>query len=95
MTAYMIALVDVTDPDRYQEYVRLAPAAGKKFHAKSLARGGDMEVKEGDINPGRVVIIEFDSMETARAWYDSPEYQAAREHRVGAATFSMILVDGL
>ena len=95
MTAYAIALVDVTDPDRYAEYIRLAPEAGAKFGVRTLARGGTTDFVEGDDRPGRVAVMEFESLETARAWYASAEYQAARQHRLGAADFRLIFVEGL
>jgi len=95
MPAYLISLVDVTKPEQYAEYAKLAPIAHKKYGAKILARGGRAEAIEGEAPPNRVVVIEFESYEKAKAFYDSPEYQAARKHRVGAANFRMILVEGV
>jgi uncharacterized protein (DUF1330 family) len=51
-------------------------------------------VLEGDVTPGRVVVLEFDSVETARRWYESAEYRVARAVREGAATASFVLVPG-
>ena len=94
MPAYMISLVDVTDMDQYQEYVKRAPAAHQKFGAKVLARGGRSLALEGGAPPGRVVILEFESLEQVEAFYNSPEYQEAKKHREGAAEFQMMAVEG-
>ena len=50
---------------------------------------------EGDVPFARVVIVEFPTMEQAKAFYNSPEYQEARSHRLGAADFNMVIVDGV
>jgi uncharacterized protein (DUF1330 family) len=73
---YWIARVDIRDAERYKDYVAAAKLAFDRFGAKFLARGGEHEVAEG---PGRArnVIIEFDSLATARECYHSPEYQVA------------------
>lgn len=94
MTAYWIAHVTVTDPDRYKGYQALAPAAFAAHGARFLARGGAFEVKEGPALD-RHVVIEFPSMEAARACYASAEYQAAKAQRDGACIAHVTLVEGL
>lgn len=94
MTAYWIAHVTVTDPLVYAEYQALAPAAFAAHGARFLARGGTSEVLEGQ-SLTRHVIIEFPSLAAARACYDSPEYQAARKTRSGAAIVSVVIVEGI
>ena len=91
--AYWIANVTVTDPDAYQGYQALAPAAFARFGARFLARG-ESEMLEGR-NWQRRVIIEFDSMDQARACYASPEYQAARKKRDGACEADIALIEGI
>jgi uncharacterized protein (DUF1330 family) len=91
--AYWIANVTVTDPDAYQGYQALAPAAFARFGARFLARG-EAETLEGR-DWQRRVIIEFDSMEQARACYASAEYQAARQKRAGACEADIALIEGL
>ena len=91
--AYLIAQVTVTDPEAYALYSAGTHAASAKFGARPLARGGKMEVLEGHGRP-RVVILEFDSLDLARSYYNSPEYQAARQHRLGAAEFDAMIVEG-
>lgn len=94
MTAYWIAHVTVTDPDRYKGYQALAPAAFAAHGARFLARGGAFEVKEGPALD-RHVVIEFPSMDAARACYASAEYQAAKAQRDGACIAHVTLVEGL
>ena len=94
MKAYWIAHVTITDPDPYKVYAETAPAAFEKYNAKILARGGRCEQLEGDGRP-RNVVIEFPSFEDAIACYNSPEYQAARENRVGAGEAEIVIVEGV
>ncbi len=95
MTAYLIALVDVTDPDAYQEYAKRAGAAAKKRGITPLARGGRTVSLEGPPPPGRVVIIPFEDMAAAQAYYDSPDYREAKTFRDGAAKAQFFLVEGV
>lgn len=93
MAAYWIAHVTVTDAEAYKGYQALAPAAFAAHGAKFLARGEGV-VLEGPQAP-RHVVIEFPSLEAAKACYASAEYQAARALRDGAAEVSVVLVAGL
>ena len=91
---YWIAHVDVRDPETYKLYVQGAKGAFERFGAKFLARGGPFDLMEGNDIGARHVVIEFDSVEQARACYNSAEYQAAREHRLPVATATMLIVEG-
>ena len=95
MAAYLVALVDVTDPDAYQEYAKRAGAAAEKNGVKFLARGGRTVSLEGPEPPGRVVITPFENMEAAQAYYDSADYQDAKTYREGAAKAQFFLVEGV
>jgi uncharacterized protein (DUF1330 family) len=92
--AYWIARVTVTDPDQYKLYAEATPAAFKKYGATALARGGRYSQLEGEGRP-RNVVIEFPSFEDALACYNSPEYQAARAKRLGAAEAEIVIVEGV
>ena len=94
MKAYWIAHVTVTDPEAYAGYQALAPAAFAAHGARFLARGGAHEVLEGP-SLDRHVVIEFPSLQAAKACYASPEYQDARSRRDGAATAHVVIVEGL
>jgi uncharacterized protein (DUF1330 family) len=93
--AYLVCDVEVTDPEAYARYRELSGPALAKYGGRYLARGGATEVLEGSRLPGRIVVAEFDDMDTARQWYDSPEYREAREARAHAAIASFILVEGV
>ena len=95
MPAYVLVDCEVTDPARYENYKKLAPAAIAKYGGRYLARGGATALLEGDWLPNRIVVLEFPDADTARRFYDSPEYRAARAERAGAANMKMLLVDGL
>jgi len=95
MPAYLIARVRVRDPAAYEEYKRLAAAAIEKFEGRYRARGGAMVTLEGDEESNRVVIVEFPSLERAKAWYRSPEYQKAIAARSGCADGQFVLVEGI
>jgi uncharacterized protein (DUF1330 family) len=92
--AYVVARVTVTNPEAYAEYAKAATAAIRQYGGRPLARGGAYEGVEGEARP-RNVIIEFDSFEQARTYYFSPEYQAAKAKREGAATGEFVIVEGV
>ena len=94
MTAYIISNVEIFDTEAYGEYGKLAPDAIKKYGGEFLTRGGAAEILEGNWQPHRIVVVKFDSVEKAKAMYNSPDYQAAKTKRTGAADFNMIVVEG-
>jgi uncharacterized protein (DUF1330 family) len=93
--AYLLVQVNVTNPQQYGEYAKLSPAIIEKFGGRFLARGGRSTTLEGAPAASRVVVIEFPSFDRAQAFYQSPEYTAARQVRAGAATAQFVLVEGL
>lgn len=95
MAAYLIARVEVTNPDAYESYKKLAAEAIAKHEGRYLARGGPMETLEGDEESRRLVIVVFPTLERAKAFYDSPEYQKAKAAREGAAKGQFVIVDGV
>lgn len=95
MSAFVILDITVTDPELFEQYKQRAPATIEAFGGKYLARGGHAEALEGDWMPNRIVILEFESTETAKKWLDSPEYREARAMRQQAATSNTIVVDGV
>lgn len=77
---YWVAHVTVDDPSAYEAYRAANAVAFAKYGARFLVRGAPQEVREGSLRP-RTVVIEFPTLEAARACYDSPEYQAAKALR--------------
>jgi len=90
---YWIARVDVTNAEGYQGYVAANGAAFKKYGARFLVRGGQFEAPEGTAR-ARNVVLEFADYATAVACYHSPEYAAAKAHRIGAAEAELLIIEG-
>ena len=95
MAAYIVVHIDIHDPVRYETYRAMAPASIRQYGGRYLTRGGAIEVLEGDWTPKRLVILEFPSMEQAKAFWDSPEYAAAKALRMATTTSEMVLLEGL
>ncbi len=95
MPAYVIIDIDITDPIGYEEYKNLASPTLAVYGGKYIARGGHTEVLEGTWQPNRVVILQFDSIEKAKAWLNSPEYKEPRKIRLRTAKTNMIVTQGL
>lgn len=95
MTAYVIFDIDVHDNEGYQEYRRLGAPTVAQYGGRFIVRGGTAANLEGAWEPKRMIVIEFDSAEQARAWHSSPEYQAAKAIRDRTANSVAIVVDGV
>jgi uncharacterized protein (DUF1330 family) len=95
MPAYVIVDTDIHDPERYEQYKAASPGAVAAGGGRFVARGGELAVLEGNWQPTRLVILEFEDLEAVKRWYSSPEYQAAKQLREGAADLSMVAVEGI
>jgi len=95
MAGYIVADIEITNPDEYQKYARQTAATLEPYGGKYLVRGGQPETLEGDWKSKRIVIIEFASVEQAKAWYDSPEYSAIKGIRHRSAVSNILLVQGV
>ncbi len=95
MAAYLIAQVTVTDPDRFADYRAAVPAVIANYGGRYIIRGGDVEAFEGSHDGRRLVIVEFPSMDRARAFWQSPEYREVRRLREGAAIMDVVAVEGV
>jgi uncharacterized protein (DUF1330 family) len=95
MSAYIIVEIEITDPVGYEEYKTQAAATVKQYGGKYVVRGGRCETVEGDWRPKRIVVLQFENMEAARVWLNSPEYVEPRKQRHRTAKSRMILVEGL
>jgi uncharacterized protein (DUF1330 family) len=91
---YWIAMVDIADPEKYKAYIAANAVAFEKYGAKFLVRGGHCEVFE-ETAASRLVIIEFDSYQTALDCYHSPEYQAALKLRQQYSNAHFAIVEGV
>jgi len=95
MSAYIIVEIEIIDPVGYEEYKKQAAATVEQYGGKYIVRGGACETLEGAWKPKRIVILQFDNLERAKAWLNSAEYVEPRKQRHRAAKTRMILVEGL
>lgn len=94
MSAYIIVDVTVYNTEPYENYKKLTPASLTAYDGKFIVRGGKAETLEGDWQPGRVVVIEFPSVEKAKQWWVSEEYTPAKAIRQANAKTRLIVVEG-
>jgi len=94
MAAYVVVEVDVKDPERFAVYRSMVPASIAVYGGKYLIRGGQVENLEGDWEPQRFVMIQFESVDQAKRWWDSEEYRQARDLRQATSDTRMIVVEG-
>lgn len=95
MAAYVVVEVEVQDKDRYETYKRMVPPSLAAYSGRFIARGGEVETLEGEWSPTRLVILEFPSVEQAKAWWSSEEYAEAKALRQATAQSRMIVVAGV
>ena len=82
MAAYLIAEIEVLDPDGYSEYIRLVPATIALYGGRYVARGGEIVALEGDAGPGRMAIVEFPDAARILQWHESDEHRPVRAIRL-------------
>ena len=95
MPAYVVVEVEVLDAERYETYKRMVPPSLAAYGGRFVVRGGAAETLEGEWSPKRLVIVEFPSLERAKAWWGSPEYAEAKALRQATARTQMIVVEGV
>ena len=95
MTAYVIFDVEVTNPVDYEGYKQLAAPTVALYGGKYIVRGGQTETLEGNWSPKRIVVLQFENIERATAWINSPEYSEARALRHKYAASKAIVVEGV
>jgi len=95
MSAFLIVDTEIKNPDKYEEYIKLAKPIAEKYGGNYRARGGEMDVRETDLwTPTRIVIIEFPDMDSARAFVDSDEYAPVKPLRRDNASCTLLIVEG-
>ena len=95
MAGYIIGEIEITDPAIYETYRPLAAASVARHGGRFIVRGGAATRLEGQGDPKRVVVMEFPSLEAARAFYESEDYQVARKVRLASSRGRLLLVEGL
>lgn len=94
MAAYLIVEISIHNPAEYEDYKKLTPGSLKNYQGKFIVRGAKTECLEGEWNPERIVVLEFPSVELAKAWWASEEYAPAKALRQRTAHTKMLLVEG-
>ena len=95
MSAYLIADIQITDPQAFEEYRRLVPAIIEAYGGRYLVRGGEARLLEGDAAPGRTIVLEFADMEHLNAFYSSADYEPLKALRMRASTGRLFSVAGV
>lgn len=95
MAAYMISEVEILNEELAGAYRMLAVAAITEYGDRYLARGAEPDAFEGAPTVRRIVSVEFEPFEKARAWYASPAYAEALELRGTALDRRLMLVEGV
>ena len=95
MAAYIIASIEVTDPEQFEVYRGQVPATIERHGGKYLVRGGAVEVVEGDRPARRTVVLKFESLEQARGWYYSDDYAGPKELRMASTISDVLIVEGV
>lgn len=95
MSAYIVAQLQVTDPETFEAYRAEVPEVIESFGGRYLIRGGEPEMVEGAWTAPRLVVIQFDSLEAARRFYHSPAYQKILPLRLKAAEGCVAIVPGV
>ena len=95
MAGYIIVDVQINDPEAYERYKAAVPATLAAYGGKFLVRGGRAETLEGNWEPNRIVVVEFESVEKAKAWWSSQEYAAPKQLRQSASVTKMIVAEGI
>ncbi len=95
MAAYVIVDLEVTDRDRFKDYAEAVPSTISAYGGRYLIAGGSVETIEGDWDPKRIIVIEFESLERAQEWWGSENYRELKELRRETSQAKILLVDGV
>lgn len=95
MPAYVLAEIEITNPEGYKAYTAVVPATIQKYGGRFLVRGGTAEALEGEWPARRRVLIEFPSLAVAKEWWDSPDYEKPKALRRANSEGRLLLLDGV
>ena len=93
MAAYIIAEIEVTDPETYKEYLAQVGPIVEKYGGSFIVRGGRTALLEGDGTAGRMVVIEFPDMDALNRLYNSAEYAGPEKIRLRSANSRLVTVE--
>ena len=95
MSAYLIAEIEVTDPETYEEYRGQVAPTVERHGGRFMVRGGAVHELEGEWTAKRMVVIEFPDMASLREWYHSEEYERLKRIRQSSSTATVLAVEGV
>lgn len=95
MPTYLLAEIEVTNPEGYKGYTATVAESIQKYGGRFLTRGGPVHPLEGDWPERRRVLIEFPTLEAAKTWWDSPEYAKPKSLRRANSNGRLILLEGV
>ena len=95
MSAYVVVDLEIINHEEFEAYKHLVPDTIEKYGGRYLARGGKVETLDGHWFPKRFVLLEFSSVDQAKAWFDSPEYSEPKALRERSARSNIIVVEGV
>ena len=91
----MVEVKEIYDKEKYMQYVGKVPAIVEKFGGRYMIRGGKTTVIDGDWNPLRFIMIEFENMDKFNAWWNSAEYKAVAPLREESAKTNAVVIEGI
>ena len=94
MSSYFIALINIHDPEKYEQYLAGYDEVFNNFRGKVIAVEDNPRILEGTWPAGRTVVIKFPNDQDLRKWYDSKEYQVLSKHRKEASVASIAIITG-
>ena len=94
MSGYVIANIDVKNPEAYKEYVGKVLPTVQKFGGEYLVRAGEYKVIDGEWKYPRTVVIKFPTYEKALEWYNSEEYELIKHLRLNNSEGNLIIIKG-
>ena len=95
MAGYVIVELDVTDPEKFEEYRKLVPPIIEMYGGEYIVRGGETQVLEGDWDPKRIVVLKFESVQRVMEFMNSEEYAPVKQIRLDSANSNVLVVDGV
>ena len=94
MSAFAIVQINVTNKDKYQDYLNQVTPTVKKFNGNYIVRAGKFKVMLGEWNYSRTVVLKFPDYDAAKQWYHSKEYAPIKKIREGNSTGNFIIIEG-
>ena len=95
MSGYVIAQIEVTNPENYKEYVQKVKPTAEKYGGEYLVRGGNNVTVEGSWQHPRTVVIKFPSYDKAMEWYNSEDYKPIKQIRLDNADSNGMIIEGI